>query len=65
MPPYLLYLLQPLDIGYFSSLKKAYGSQIGSLMRSYINHITKLKFLPAFKAAFKQSITKNNIYASF
>jgi hypothetical protein len=62
---YLLYLLQPLDIGCFSLLKKAYRSQIGSLIRSYINHITKLEFLPAFKAAFKQSITKDNIYAGF
>jgi len=34
-------------------------------MRSHINYITKLEFLPAFKAAFKQSITKNNICASF
>jgi len=34
-------------------------------MRSHINYITKLKFLPAFKAALKQSITKNNICISF
>ena len=58
MPPHLLYLLQPLDIGCFLLLKKAYRSQIRSLIHSHINYITKLKFLLAFKAAFKQSITK-------
>ena len=64
MPLYLLYLLQLLNIGCFLPLKKAYKRQIKSLVRSYINHIIKFKFLPAFKAAFKQSIIKNNIYAS-
>jgi hypothetical protein len=65
MPAYLLYLLQPLNIGCFSLLKRVYGQQINSLVRDYINYITKLKFLPAFKAAFNLVITKDNIYASF
>jgi hypothetical protein len=30
-------------------------------MRSRINHITKLEFLPCSKAAFDAAITKNNI----
>ena len=34
-------------------------------MRSYINHITKLEFLLAFKVAFNALIIKNNIYAGF
>ena len=34
-------------------------------MRDYINHITKLEFLPAFYAAYQASITKDNIYAGF
>jgi hypothetical protein len=53
MPPHSSHLLQPLDVGCFSPLKRAYGSQIESLIRSHINHITKLEFLPAFKAAFE------------
>jgi hypothetical protein len=65
MPPHLLYLLQPLNISCFLLLKRAYRSQIESLIRSYINHITKLKFLPAFKAAFTQSFTESNIRGSF
>ena len=34
-------------------------------MRSYINYITKLEFLLAFKAAFNALIIKNNIYVGF
>ncbi|KAF2185215.1 CENP-B protein, partial [Zopfia rhizophila CBS 207.26] len=46
------HLLQPLDVGCFVPLKKAYGRQIEDLMRCRIHHITKLKFLPAFRAAY-------------
>ena len=53
MPPYLSHLLQPLDVGCFSPLKRAYSREIEALIRNYINYITKLKFLLAFKAAFK------------
>jgi hypothetical protein len=34
-------------------------------MRNSINHITKLEFLPAFRAAFDASITSDNIRGSF
>jgi uncharacterized membrane protein YesL len=34
-------------------------------MRYYINYITKLKFLPAFKVAFKQLFTLANICSAF
>lgn len=65
MPPHLSHLLQPLDVGCFSLLKRAYGRQVNDLIRDHINHITKLKFLPAFRAAYDQAITKENICASF
>jgi hypothetical protein len=65
MPPHSSHLLQPLDVGCFGPLKKAYGWQIESLMRTHINHITKLEFLPVFKAAFDETITKPNIRGSF
>ncbi|KAF1925491.1 CENP-B protein, partial [Didymella exigua CBS 183.55] len=61
MPPHLSHLLQPLDVGCFSLLKKAYGRQAERLMRSKITRITKLEFLPCFKAAFDASITESNI----
>ena len=65
MPPHSSHLLQPLDVGCFSPLKRAYGHQISSLICNHINHITKLEFLPAFRAAYNQSVTKENICSSF
>ena len=65
MPPHSSHLLQPLDVGCFSPLKRAYGHQVSSLIRNHINHITKLEFLPAFRAAYDQSVTKENICSSF
>jgi hypothetical protein len=65
MPPHSSHLLQPLDVGCFSPLKRAYSREIESLMRNHINHITKLEFLPAFKAAFNRSFTPANICSAF
>ena len=65
MPPHSLHLLQPLDVGCFAPLKKAYGRQAELLMRSKITRITKLEFLPCFKAAFDASITESNIKGGF
>jgi hypothetical protein len=65
MPPYLSHLLQPLDVGCFSPLKRAYSREIEALIRHYVNHITKLEFLPAFKVAFKRSFTLANICLAF
>jgi hypothetical protein len=65
MPPHSSHLLQPLDVGCFSPLKRAYSREIEALIRYHINHITKLKFLPAFKAAFERSFTSANICSAF
>jgi hypothetical protein len=65
MLPHSLHLLQLLDVGCFSPLKRAYRDQINSLVRSHINHVTKLEFLLAFCAAYQQSITEKNICLSF
>ena len=65
MPPHSSHLLQPLDVGCFSPLKRAYGQQVSCLIRDHINHITKIEFLPAFYAAYNQSITRENICSSF
>jgi len=46
-------------------MKTAYGRQVEHLMRNQINHITKIEFLPCFKAAFDASITESNIKGSF
>jgi hypothetical protein len=65
MPPHSSHLLQPLDVGCFSPLKRAYSREVESLMRDHIYHITKLEFLPAFKAAFDRSFTSVNICSAF
>jgi hypothetical protein len=65
MPPHSSHLLQPLDVGCFSPLKRAYSREVEALIRHHINHITKLEFLPAFKAAYDQSFTSANICSAF
>jgi hypothetical protein len=62
MSPHTFNLLQPLDIGCFGPLKKAYGRQIENMMRAHILHIgTKDDFFPAFHAAFKEIMTKSTL----
>jgi hypothetical protein len=65
MPPYSSHLLQPLDVGCFSPLKRAYSDEINSLAQYSTKKIKKEAFLLAFKAAFKKAITKENICAGF
>jgi hypothetical protein len=65
MPPHSSHLLQPLNVGCFSPLKRAYSREIKSLIRHHINHITKLEFLPAFKVAYDRSFTSANILSAF
>lgn len=60
MPAHSSHLLQPLDVGCFSPLKKAYGKQIENLMRALHTHIAKGDFLPAFKVAFAATFTSAN-----
>jgi hypothetical protein len=65
MPSHSSHLLQPLDVGCFSPLKRAYGDKINSLLWYSTKKIKKEAFLPAFKAAFEKSMTKENICAGF
>ena len=65
MPAYLLHLLQPLNVGCFSPLKRAYSDKISSLARYSSKQIKKEAFLLAFKVAFKRLIIKENICVSF
>jgi DDE superfamily endonuclease len=60
MPAHSSHKLQPLDVGCFAPLKVAYGHQIEWLMRTHINHITKLEFLSAFREAFFIAMTAKN-----
>ena len=65
MPPYLSHLLQPLDIACFSLLKHCYSNSISALARNHVYYISKETFLPAFKAAYEQTFTKDNAHVGF
>ena len=65
LPLHSSHLTQPLDIGCFGVLKRIYGRQIEDFIKAHINHITKVEFLTAFKAAYVESITSQNAKAGF
>ncbi|RFN55658.1 hypothetical protein FIE12Z_55 [Fusarium flagelliforme] len=65
MPAHASHLLQPLDVGCFGPLKKAYGREIERLIRCSITHISKTEFFPAFYAAHRATITESNIKGGF
>lgn len=65
MPPHSSHLLQPLDIGCFSVLKRSYGKEIEKLMRNHIHHITKPDFFLAFHAAFRATFHPENVRGGF
>jgi hypothetical protein len=65
MLPYLPYLLQLLNVSCFLLLKRAYSYEIKTLIYYYINYITKLKFLLAFKVPFTQLFMLGNICLAF
>ncbi|KAJ0150407.1 Periostin [Fusarium oxysporum f. sp. albedinis] len=65
MPAHASHLLQPLDVGCFEPLKKAYSREIDRLIRCSITHISKTEFFPAFHAAHRAAITESNIKGGF
>jgi hypothetical protein len=65
MPAHSSHLLQPLDVGCFGPLKKAYGREIEHLIRCSITHVSKTDFFPAFYAAHQAAMTESNIKGGF
>ena len=65
MPPHSSHLCQPLDVGCFGPLKKAYSRQNELLIKNRIFHVTKEDFLVHFQRAFLASFTPANIQAGF
>jgi hypothetical protein len=65
MPAHSSHLLQPLDIGCFAVLKRAYGSLVSQKMRLSINHIDKLDFLLAYPKARIDAFKPDTIKTSF
>ena len=68
MLAHLSYLLQPLDMGCFSVLKREYSKLVERYMCTRINHITKLDFLAEFPtihtAYYKLETIKNSFIAT-
>lgn len=65
MPSHSSHYLQPLDVGCFGPMKKAYGRQIEDLMQAHITHASKVEFLRAFREALFASMTEKNIQGGF
>jgi hypothetical protein len=65
MPPHSSHILQPLDVGCFGPLKRAYGGEVEKRVRAGTTHISKEDFFPAFLAAFQQTMTIQNVQAGF
>jgi hypothetical protein len=65
LPSHLSHLTQPLDVGCFSVLKKRYGAQIEHFIKARIMHIGKDDFFLAFKTAFLETMTKENVQGGF
>ncbi|KNG52546.1 plasma membrane calcium-transporting atpase 2 [Stemphylium lycopersici] len=65
MPAHTSHLLQPLDVGCFSPLKRAYGHEIQKLARQGVYHIDKIDFLTAYTRIRPAVFTQQNIQAGF
>ena len=65
MPAHSSYFLQPLDVGCFGPLKRAYGKLIEQKGRLGYNYIDKLDFLKAYPTAHKEVFTIENTKSRF
>ncbi|EER23870.1 mariner-Tc1 transposon family protein [Coccidioides posadasii C735 delta SOWgp] len=67
LPPHSTHHLQPLDVGVFGPLGKAYSSELESLLCCGLGYIqmTKRDFWRLFNAAWKKALTGDNICAGF
>lgn len=65
MPPYTSHLLQPLDVGVFGPLKRAYGKLTEEMMAAGNNYIDKEDFLYLYPSAREKVFTQENICNGF
>jgi hypothetical protein len=67
MPPHVSHLPQPLDVGCFAVVKRAYGRFVSELARRGCNHIDKFDFLDDYQharlEAFQKPSTIQNSFA--
>ena len=65
MPSHSSHLLQPLNVGCFAVLKRAYGCFVSDLARTGYNHIDKLDFLADYPRARAEAFQPNIVQSSF
>jgi len=65
MPAHSSHLLQPLDVGCFSALKRFYGQEVEQLMGIGISHIDKQEFLQLYQQVRPKALHSANIQSSF
>jgi hypothetical protein len=65
MPPHSSHLLQPLDVGCFSVLKRSYGKRVETLMSVGVNQIDKQEFLSIYQQARAEALHQNNVRSGF
>ena len=65
MPAHSSHILQPLDVGCFAPLKRAYGRIVDRWMRAGIDHVDKLEFLSNYPEARSEAFTFETIQNSF
>ena len=65
MPAHLSHILQPLNVGCFAPLKRAYSKEIRVLALDYIGQINKKAFIATLREVFKKAFLKADILSSF
>jgi len=65
IPPHSLYLLQPLNVSCFATLKRTYRRQIQQLIQDEVNHINKPDFFTAYNTARIEAMTLVIVRSSF
>jgi hypothetical protein len=65
LPSHHSHLLQPLDVGLSSPLRRAYHSAVDKEAQLGVNHIDKLRFLRLLHSASSEAYTTSNILAAW
>lgn len=65
LPPHTTHYLQPLDVGCFGPLTKAYKKQLDERNKVGVVHMTKVDFLTCLQQARSKAMTADNIMSAW
>jgi hypothetical protein len=65
LPPHTSHILQPLDVGLFSPLKRALSTEIEKLFRLDTRRVPRIEWTEAYITARAKAFTSRNIESSF